>query len=418
MKEYTYTNKAYLGIKEGIVPPAPQYLWLNSKDDRLYKFGDNGWEPIGDGVYITKFDWNSLSYTAAQSNGEIILSKEFFEAAKARKTIVIPLFRGAQTGIIAVYVLTNTTLTFIAQCQDCTVSFRMSVPSDITEPVTVPATYMSWTQVQPKLVSGDNIKTINGESIIGRGNLNVGGAYVTEFSFSDLTKESGVTVTRAFAEAVYSKMPILIPISETGGKESEYIAVTNASTNDPSSPVDIRLEFSYAFAQYRVSMISKAVPEAVVSVSVYTQNTSAFVKSIKIGNQTLTSEGGVLTIPEYVILNATSSNTNQFSSTSSYFQMGSNATSLCRVPLIGGTFNFTIAESSLSKVIKPVVIFSVDSDNSISPKIHVNEESVEVKWKNGVSNNAISKGTYIMSLIIFKEIDGTIHAFGEINPYQ
>ena len=46
MKEYTYTNKAYLGIKEGVVPPAPQYLWLNSKDNKLYKFGNNGWVSI------------------------------------------------------------------------------------------------------------------------------------------------------------------------------------------------------------------------------------------------------------------------------------------------------------------------------------------------------------------------------------
>ena len=50
MKEYTYTNKAYLGIKEGIVPPAPQYLWLNSEDNKLYKFGNTGWEPIRDEV--------------------------------------------------------------------------------------------------------------------------------------------------------------------------------------------------------------------------------------------------------------------------------------------------------------------------------------------------------------------------------
>lgn len=50
MKNITYNNKNYLGIKEGVVPPAPQYLWINSEDNRLYKFGNSGWEPIRDEV--------------------------------------------------------------------------------------------------------------------------------------------------------------------------------------------------------------------------------------------------------------------------------------------------------------------------------------------------------------------------------
>ena len=67
MKEYTYTNKAYLGIKEGVVPPAPQYLWINSEDDKLYKFGDGGWEIINnDNLYVADFtieDLDGLSET-------------------------------------------------------------------------------------------------------------------------------------------------------------------------------------------------------------------------------------------------------------------------------------------------------------------------------------------------------------------
>lgn len=50
MKNITYNNKNYLGIKEGVVPPAPQYLWINSEDNKLYKFGNTGWEPIRDEV--------------------------------------------------------------------------------------------------------------------------------------------------------------------------------------------------------------------------------------------------------------------------------------------------------------------------------------------------------------------------------
>lgn len=372
--------------------------------------------------YITEFDWNSLSYVASSGKGEIILSKEFFEAAKARKTIVVPLYRGTQTGIIVTYAYDTNTITFIAQHPDGTVLFRMGVPSDITGPVTVPATYMGWTQMQPKLVSGDNIKTINGESVIGFGNLNVGGAYVTEFLLTDLTQSSSVTVTRAFAEAVRSKKPILIPVGKTVDNALEYIVVTRASGNDPDSNTYIVLEFLYGSTQYLIILSSKEAPETVAAVRAgatsLKPDTSALVSSMVIGGQTLTPKSGVLTVPSSAIYSAISNDASQFSSPNANFQLGANTTTFFTVPITGGTFNFTIAESSSSKVIKPVVIFSVDSDNPISLRIEVNREAVEVKWKNGVSNSAIPKGTYIMSLIIFKEIEGAIHAFGEIDTYQ
>lgn len=81
MKEYTYTNKAYLGIKEGIVPPAPQYLWLNSKDDKLYKFGDNGWEVIDNAPYVVEeFTARDLASLANRRNPVLTISRDFLDA--------------------------------------------------------------------------------------------------------------------------------------------------------------------------------------------------------------------------------------------------------------------------------------------------------------------------------------------------
>lgn len=81
MKEYTYTNKAYLGIKEGVVPPAPQYLWLNSEDNKLYKFGDGGWEVIDNAPYVVEeFTAKDLASLAFRTNPVLTISRDFLDA--------------------------------------------------------------------------------------------------------------------------------------------------------------------------------------------------------------------------------------------------------------------------------------------------------------------------------------------------
>jgi hypothetical protein len=81
MKEYTYTNKSYLGVKEGIVPPAPQYLWLNSKDNRLYKFGDSGWEVTNNAPYVVEeFTARDLAALAPRTNQVLPISRDFLDA--------------------------------------------------------------------------------------------------------------------------------------------------------------------------------------------------------------------------------------------------------------------------------------------------------------------------------------------------
>lgn len=90
MKEYTYTNKAYLGIKEGIVPPAPQYLWLNSKDDRLYKFGDNGWEVTNNAPYIVEeFTIEDILTQSTEYMPQLTISRAFLDAAHKGTPIMI-----------------------------------------------------------------------------------------------------------------------------------------------------------------------------------------------------------------------------------------------------------------------------------------------------------------------------------------
>lgn len=88
MKEYTYTNKAYLGIKEGVVPPAPQYLWLNSKDNKLYKFGDGGWEIINnDNLYVADFTIEDLENLSATNSSLNINARALIAALNDKKAI-------------------------------------------------------------------------------------------------------------------------------------------------------------------------------------------------------------------------------------------------------------------------------------------------------------------------------------------
>lgn len=90
MKEYTYTNKAYLGIKEGIVPPAPQYLWINSEDNKLYKFGDNGWEIINNNINDgSRYIIRDFTLDNILSGDEIRVTSELADAIKKYRPLAI-----------------------------------------------------------------------------------------------------------------------------------------------------------------------------------------------------------------------------------------------------------------------------------------------------------------------------------------
>jgi hypothetical protein len=106
MKEYTYINKAYLGIKEGVVPPTPQYLWLNSKDDRLYKFGDNGWEVINNAPYIVdEFVVRDIISLTNHSTQQLIISRVFLDAMYKGVPIMVKMYRN-QGEIVPINVIT------------------------------------------------------------------------------------------------------------------------------------------------------------------------------------------------------------------------------------------------------------------------------------------------------------------------
>lgn len=211
--------------------------------------------------YIAEFSWIDLSSAAARGVGEIILSKEFFEAVEARKTIVIPLYRENQTGIIAAYVFDGTTLSFMAQHPDGTVSFRMRVPSDITEPVAVPATYLNWAETQPKLVSGSNIKTINGQSVLGQGDIDINNCYVLPYTFNEIqyaaNHRTTLPVNVDFVAAVNSKKLILVPTGKTVA-EGQYISAFNTIGAEPDSSVSISLSIFYGTRTVDIRFSSKS----------------------------------------------------------------------------------------------------------------------------------------------------------------
>lgn len=83
---------------------------------------------------------------------------------------------------------------------------------------------------QDKLVSGTNIKTINGTSILGSGNITIEGgasAYVTDFTILDLYNWAGYQgqheVDKAGLEnALANNIPIFVPIGSSDGGFSGY----------------------------------------------------------------------------------------------------------------------------------------------------------------------------------------------------
>lgn len=106
MKEYTYTNKAYLGIKEGVVPPAPQYLWLNSKDNKLYKFGDNGWEVIDNAPYVVEeFTVRDLVSLATRQVQQLTISRAFLDAMYKGLPIMVKMYSN-QSATVPINVIT------------------------------------------------------------------------------------------------------------------------------------------------------------------------------------------------------------------------------------------------------------------------------------------------------------------------
>ena len=110
MKEYTYTNKSYLGIKEGIVPPAPQYLWLNSKDDKLYKFGNSGWEvtPFSDVYRGNEFTVDDILGQITVPRPKLTISRAFLDAAYNGVLIMVRSDRDSNQWVhITVYRINN-----------------------------------------------------------------------------------------------------------------------------------------------------------------------------------------------------------------------------------------------------------------------------------------------------------------------
>lgn len=372
--------------------------------------------------YITEFNWDSLSAVARTGEGEIILSKEFFEAAKARKTIVIPLCRGTQTGIIAVYVFDGTTLTFAASLSSVSVQFRTRVPSDITEPVAVLGNSMACTQMQPELVSGDNIKTINGESVVGRGNLNVGGAYVAEFLLTDLTQSSSVTVTRAFAEAVHSKKPILIPVGKTVDNTLEYIVVTCASGNDPDSNIYIKLEFLYGSTKYFIILSSKEAPETVAFVLVRTTSLTPDTSNFKTINGTSVYGAGEISVPTGIknvttgsshttviggLLELSPGHLSGLTVKSQAFAPSDNRV----VPVVYVRNVVTAIKNDITIALgSPRImnneewelLFEVDSDTPVAITLDISMYSISsIRWKNnGISHTSLSRGHYRLRAFI------------------
>lgn len=91
--------------------------------------------------------------------------------------------------------------------QDIDIDSTFAANSDLLLP-SQKAVKTAFDNKQATLVSGTNIKTVNGSSILGAGNLSVSleqkSGVVAKGSFSGNPKKSTVTFTTAFADANYS----------------------------------------------------------------------------------------------------------------------------------------------------------------------------------------------------------------------
>jgi uncharacterized protein (TIGR02145 family) len=183
-------------------------------------------------VYVTEFSVNDIIIRLNNRTTNTFITSELLEAVENNKVILIPYYNNssAYNGVVAsahiVKYSSSIDLYVIFNYKTSLYQFTAHLPNDITS-LSLNEINPTLTVVQPELISGKNIKTVNMESIIGEGNLDVNNVYVTEFTLDDLEKGSVLFTNELWDAANRDK---IIMVAPRNTRQGGYIANVNTRT--------------------------------------------------------------------------------------------------------------------------------------------------------------------------------------------
>lgn len=149
-----------------------------------------------DNVYITDFTVEDLESIAGEMGAIQALGTELVDALEAHKTILVPCETGGY-GVAVGCVEDVIYVTIVTYA--CLIDFEMDLRATQIDGDHVTVTY--WSEKQDRLVSGTNIKTINGTSILGSGDM--------EIERGDANVQSDWNVTDTSSDAYIKNKPTI-----------------------------------------------------------------------------------------------------------------------------------------------------------------------------------------------------------------
>lgn len=169
-------------------------IWTHGQ---YYDCNGGSYEDLQDKlIYITPFDVLSLYNLAKDSNEIIQVDKQaIIEALAANKIVLVPYEISDNINYRGYAILIGYTedLLYFKVITDSH-EFIVETSPYTQDIISMEVTLRDWGDKQERLISGTNIKTINGESILGEGNLIVeGGAKVYNFDYNAAAEAGAVT---------------------------------------------------------------------------------------------------------------------------------------------------------------------------------------------------------------------------------
>ena len=183
-------------------------------------------------VYITEFSVNDIIIRLNNRTTNTFITSELLEAVENNKVILIPYYNNssAYNGVVAsahiIKYSDSIDLYVTFNYKTSLYQFTANLPNNITS-LSLNEIYPTLTIVQPELISGKNIKTINMESVIGEGNLDVSSVYVTEFTLDNLESGSVLFTNELWDAANRDK---IIMVAPRNTRQGGYVANVNTRT--------------------------------------------------------------------------------------------------------------------------------------------------------------------------------------------
>ena len=186
-----------------------------------------------DGVYVTKFTMYQLR------NNYIVMARDIITAIENNKIIIIPDSTLKTGGVIAsATVSSNRVILSVLDYIFGVIYTIYGVFPEGKNTIDVGYKDMEVINIQPQLISGNNIKTINGISLLGSEDIDTNNTFITSFNCSNITSGKVCIINRAFIDAVYAGKQILIP-----NDRNAYITALSTRAENPSETTFATITF-------------------------------------------------------------------------------------------------------------------------------------------------------------------------------